>query len=483
MPGITLLGLGPGDPQLLTREAWQVLSDCGEAWLRTREHLVVAGLPPNLTVHAFDDLYQDGASFEAVYAAIADKIMQLGAKPEGVVYCVPGHPFVAEATCLEISRRARAAGMPLRIVAGLSFLEPAFSALNMDPLPGLILCDAMTLGAAHVPGFPPDSPALVVQLYSRMVAAEVKSTLGAIYPDGHPVRLVHAAGTSEQKVEDLALYEIDRSPFIGALTCLYLPPLGPGTSLEAFQEVVAHLRAPNGCPWDRKQTHVSLRPHLLEESYEALEAMDAGNFRGMREEFGDLLLQIMLNSQIASEEGEFTINEVIKDIHNKIVRRHPHVFGDVKVDGVDGVLANWERLKEQERGARDDVGGLLNGVPSTLPALNQAQEYQDRAARVGFDWPEIQGVLDKIAEEVGEVQAAGDADLLAEELGDLFFALVNLSRWKHIDAESALRRANQKFKKRFGFIEQGARAQSRPLSDLSLDEMEALWQQAKGTVA
>ncbi len=481
MSGITLLGLGPGDPQLLTREAWQVLSECGEAWLRTREHPVVPGLPAALTLHAFDDLYQDGASFDAVYAAIADKILQLGARPEGVVYCVPGHPFVAEATCLEISRRASAAGLPLRIVAGLSFLEPTFSALNMDPLPGLVLCDAMTLGAAHVPGFPPDSPALVVQLYSRMVASEVKSTLGATFPDGHPVRLVHAAGTSEQKVEDLALYEIDRSPFIGALTSLYVPPLGPGTSLEAFQEVVAHLRAPNGCPWDRKQTHGSLRPHLLEESYEALEAMDAGNFRAMREEFGDLLLQIMLNSQIASEEGEFTINEVIKDIHDKIVRRHPHVFGDVQVDGVDGVLANWERLKEQERGAKPDVGGLLNGVPATLPALNQAQEYQDRAARVGFDWPEIQGVLDKIAEEVGEVQAAGDADLLAEELGDLFFALVNLSRWKHIDAESALRGANQKFKKRFGFIEQGARAQSRQLSDLSLDEMEALWQQAKGS--
>jgi tetrapyrrole methylase family protein/MazG family protein len=480
MSGITLLGLGPGDPQQLTREAWEVVSAAPEVWLRTRQHPVVTGLPVGLTLHSFDDLYQNGTSFDSVYATIAQKVLQLACEPKGVIYAVPGHPFVAEATCLEISRLARQAGISLRIVAGVSFLEPTFSALGFDPLPKLVLCDAMTLGAAHVPSFPPDSPVLIAQLYSRMVASEVKSTLSAIYPDQHAVRLVHAAGTDEQQVEELALYEIDRSHYIGALTSLYVPPLAEGTSLEAFQEIVAHLRAPNGCPWDRKQTHVSLRQHLLEESYEALEAIDSGDFHAMREEFGDLLLQVMLNSQIASEEGEFTANDVIKGIYDKIVRRHPHVFGDVTVDGVDGVLANWERLKEEERDSREGAaGGLLDGVPVTLPALNQAQEYQERAARVGFDWPEIQGVLDKIEEEVGEVQRAGDPELLAEELGDLFFALVNLSRWKDIDAESALRGANLKFKNRFRFIEQGARDQSRNLSDLSLDEMESLWQQAK----
>lgn len=479
MPGITVLGLGPGDPQLLTRAAWQILTGTTEVWLRTREHPALSGFPPNLTIHSFDELYQNGTSFPAVYAAIVDKVMQLGSRPEGVVYCVPGDPLVAEATSLEIANRARATNTPLTVVSGVSFLEPTFLALGIDPLPNLVLCDAMTLGALHVPPFPPDAPVLVAQLYSRMVASEVKSTLNAIYPDRHPVRLVHSAGNRDQVVEDLALYEVDRSDSIGALTSLYVPPLGQGTSLEAFQEIVAHLRAPNGCPWDRKQTHASLRPHLLEEAYEALEAMDAGDFTSMREEFGDLLLQIVLNAQIAAEESEFTLNDVILGIHDKIVRRHPHVFGDVKVDGVDGVLANWERLKEQERDGRAELTGLLDGVPASLPALNQAQEYQDRAARVGFDWPEIQGVLDKIAEEVGEVKGAGDPALLAEELGDLFFALVNLARWKHIDAESALRRANHKFKHRFSFIEQAARDQSRPLADLTLAEMEALWQEAK----
>ncbi|HEY6072502.1 MAG TPA: nucleoside triphosphate pyrophosphohydrolase, partial [Anaerolineales bacterium] len=199
----------------------------------------------------------------------------------------------------------------------------------------------------------------------------------------------------------------------------------------------------------------------------------------MREEFGDLLLQIVLNSQIGYEEQTFSLSQVIKGIHDKIIRRHPHVFGDATVSGVQGVLQNWEKLKEQERRDQKDEKGLLDGVPVALPALNQAQEYQERAARVGFDWPEIEGVLDKIAEEVREVQDAATPDHVAEELGDLLFALVNLSRWKKVDAESALRATNLKFKSRFAHIESGAKEQSRRLTDLSLREMESLWQEAK----
>jgi tetrapyrrole methylase family protein/MazG family protein len=262
-------------------------------------------------------------------------------------------------------------------------------------------------------------------------------------------------------------------------TCVYIPAAGAGTSFESFAEIVAHLRAPNGCPWDREQTHESLRKHLLEESYEAISAIDSGDFVDMREEFGDLLLQVVLQSQIASEEGQFNIHQVIQGIYSKIVRRHPHVFGDLKLEGVEGVLVNWEKLKEQERKGKNQEKGLLDGVPLTLPALSQAQEYQDRAARVGFDWPEIEGVLDKIAEEIEEVKRATEEKELAAEIGDLLFALVNLARWKKVDSESALRGTNMKFKKRLGYVEQGARSQGKELSSLSLDEMETFWQKAK----
>ncbi|RME89411.1 MAG: nucleoside triphosphate pyrophosphohydrolase [Anaerolineae bacterium] len=481
MPGITLLGLGPGDPKLLTREAWAVLSGASEVYLRTRRHPTVAGFPTGITIHSFDDLYERGESFEKVYEAIVTRVLELGRRPQGVIYAVPGHPFIAEATGPEIARRARDEGLSFRLVEGLSFLEPVFSALGVDPYPHTALVDALELSMAHVPPFPPDVPALIAQIDSRLVAAEVKMTLGALYPDEHPVRLVHAAGTSEERVEDLSLYEIDRSEHIGFLTCLYLPPLGEGTSFEAFQEIVAHLRAPDGCPWDRQQTHQSLRTHLLEEAYEALTAIDREDEAAMREEFGDLLLQIVLQAQIAGEEGAFTMSDVLRDIHAKIVRRHPHVFGDLEVKDVDRVLLNWEKLKEAEREANGEAAekGLLDGVPLALPALTQAQEYQARAARVGFDWPEIGGVLEKIAEEIREVQQAEDGDALAAEIGDLLFALVNLARWKGVDAESALREANARFKARFAYIERGAQQQGKRLSDLTLDEMEALWQEAK----
>jgi tetrapyrrole methylase family protein / MazG family protein len=480
MSGITLLGLGPGDPAKITREAWEVLSSAGEIWLRTKSHPTVVALPDSLTVFSFDDLYAKSDSFEEVYQAIVEKILELGRRPEGVVYAVPGDPFMAEAACPVIAHQARKSGLPLRIVNGLSFLEPVFAALGLDPYPNLTLVDALELSQAHLPSFPPDRPALIAQIFSRMVAAEVKMTLNVTYPDEHPVRLVHAAGTSEELVESLPLYKIDRSDHIGSLTVLYVPPLGEGTSFEAFQEIIAHLRAPDGCPWDMEQTHQSLRAHLLEETYEVLAALDSEDAEKMSEEFGDLLLQIVLNAQIACEEGEFGMSDVLKGIYDKIIRRHPHVFGDVKVDGVGGVLKNWEKLKADERaGSSEPEKGLLGSVPLALPALVQAQEYQDRAARVGFDWPEIGGVLEKIAEEIQEVRQATNEEDLADEIGDLIFALVNLARWKKIDAESALRGTNARFRQRFAYVEAAANEQSRRVSDMKLEEMEALWQEAK----
>jgi tetrapyrrole methylase family protein/MazG family protein len=218
----------------------------------------------------------------------------------------------------------------------------------------------------------------------------------------------------------------------------------------------------------------------MEEAYEALAAMDSGDPVEMAEEFGDLLLQIVLNAQIANEEGEFNMADVLKGIYHKIIRRHPHVFGDLKLEGVQGVLKNWEKLKAAERASsHEPEKGLLDGVPLALPALSQAQEYQDRAARVGFDWKEMSGVLEKIAEEIQEIREVTNEKELVAEIGDLFFALVNLSRWKKVDAEAALRNTSMRFKKRFAYVEENARKQGRKLSEMSIDEMEVLWQEAK----
>jgi len=372
-----------------------------------------------------------------------------------------------------------------------NMIASTFETLRLTPPSKLILLEAQTLSTVHYPPFPPDMPVLLTGVDSHDLALHVKKVLLAVYPKGHEVNIVEGQRSKVERLGDFQPSTFDFQPS----TCLYLPSLVEGTSFESFAEIVAHLRAPDGCPWDKEQTHQTLRTHLLEETYETLTAMDENDSAEMSEEFGDLLLQILLNSQIASETDEFSITRVLKGIYDKIVRRHPHVFGDVKLDGVKGVLQNWEKLKEKERGAlalpkehRDDVSGvegkkkgkgLLDGVPLALPALTQAQEYQDRAARVGFDWPEIEGVLDKIREEIEEIKQTQNLDEVTAELGDLFFVLVNLARWRKVDAESALRGANLKFKKRFAYVEKRANRDGRNLSDMTLDEMDASWNEAK----
>jgi tetrapyrrole methylase family protein/MazG family protein len=477
---ITLLGLGPGNPDLLTRQAWQLLENASEVYLRTCQHPTVQGFPPGLLVHSFDHLYEISESFEDVYAGIVDAILELGHRPEGVIYAVPGHPLIAETTGPEILRRAHEAGIPIRLVEGISFLEPVFSALGLDPFPHTALVDALELGRAYHPFSPPDAPVLVAQIYDAHIASEVKLTLTNLYPAEHPVKLVHAAGTEQVQVEELPLYEIDRSPQIGLLTVLYLPPISDYTSFESLQEITARLRAPDGCPWDQKQTLQSLRPHLMEEAYETLAALDADDPAKMQEEFGDLLLMIAMLTQIATENGDFTSADVVRSISTKLIRRHPHVFAGLDVDGEQTVLKNWEQIKAQERESNwESEKSLLDGVSIAIPALTQAQEYQDRAARVGFDWHQIEGVIDKVCEELEELRQAPDDESRAAEMGDLFFALVNMSRWLKIDAESALREANARFRERFGYVEREARQQSRPLTEMSLEELDALWEAAK----
>jgi tetrapyrrole methylase family protein/MazG family protein len=250
--------------------------------------------------------------------------------------------------------------------------------------------------------------------------------------------------------------------------------------LESFQETIARLRAPGGCPWDRKQTHRSLRGNLVEEAYETLEALDREDPRALTEELGDLLLQILLHAQIATEAGDFRMADVIAGIDEKIHRRHPHVFGETRVDGVDQVLRNWEDIKAAERsGAAEKKKGLLDGVPISMPALEQAVSLQKRAARVGFDWPSVDGVKAKLAEEIGELEAARDDDERSSELGDVLFAVANYARWLKVDPESALREANARFRRRFAGVEAGAARIGKPLREMSIEELDALWEEAK----
>ena len=283
----------------------------------------------------------------------------------------------------------------------------------------------------------------------------------------------------EKKNQTINNLSLDRLNQLGGY--LFFEPSIEKTSLITFVDLIAHLRAPDGCPWDRKQTLMTLRTNLLEEAHEVLEAIDNNDMEGLKEELGDLLLQIVLQAQIASENSYFDLYDVVNGIYKKIVFRHPHVFENVEVHGVSGVLQNWEKWKAEERikKNKNDDTSILASVPKSLPALALAQKYQERAARVGFDWPDIAPVIEKIEEEITEVKHAEDKTSQERELGDLLFAFVNLIRWYGLDAESLLRQMNQRFLRRFNFIENEVSRQGSQMTDLSLSELDAIWDQAK----
>jgi len=532
---ITILGLGPGDATLLTRAAWELLERTDVLYLRTAIHPTVAALPARIELRPFDALYEEAADFGTIYERIAAELIERAQAGEPVVYAVPGHPLVAEATTRRLLALARERGVQTRIVPGLSFIEPVCDALELDPLErGLQLIDALDLvqssefsvlsselgevttqhstlktqnsnGAwSEIQGigpytppllpFPiaPTRPALICQLYGRRVASDVKLSLMERYPAEHPVELVRAAGIGgEQRVWRVPLHALDHQRDLDHLTCAYLPPLAPMEDLrgaEGIAYVVARLLGPGGCPWDREQTHQSLRPELLEEAHEVLEALDADDMPALAEELGDLLLSVLMHSEMARQAGDFDIGEVYEQIAAKLIRRHPHVFGTTSVGGSADVLRNWEAIKQAERAEKGQARrGTLDGIPAGLPALAAAQELTHKAAKQRFDWPTVDDAWGKLYEELAELRAAselrGDETdrerQIAEELGDVLFAASNLARRLGADAESALRMAGAKFRRRFQEMERRAHEQQRGLKDLDIDEMLALWEQAK----
>lgn len=475
--GITLLGLGPGEPGMLTQEALDWLEGIETLVLRTKQHPTVEALPDHLNLVSFDPVYEEFESFEDVYETIISRVLELGRSAEGVTYAVPGHPFVAEATCPEILKRGEAEEIPVQVIHGLSFLEPTFRALGIDPFSDMILLDAMQICARQTPGFSPSMPALIAQIYSCAVASDVKLSLMTTYSDEHPVRLIHGAGTEMERIEDLPLHAIDRSPHLGLLSSLYVTPQTATSSFEAFQEIIARLRAPDGCPWDRGQTHLSLRPFLLEETYEALDALDREDMNDLAEELGDLLLQIVLHAQIANEEGDFNIHEVIDGVGKKLIRRHPHVFSEVEVSGVSGVIRNWEAIKAEER--RENEGspkaGLLDGVPSALPALSQAQAIIERVGRVDFNLLISQGSPQSIHQKLDNLADEGEK---TEVMGELLLAVSALAYRHGVDAESALRERMTDFRTRFNWMQAKAADLGKTLGDLTIEAQANLWTQS-----
>ncbi len=325
--------------------------------------------------------------------------------------------------------------------------------LKFDENNNIVFINGSQLADKYALLHSPDEFALYEFDKGQLTERKFVKLVKAAYQDPYQVTqiLIKSDNSLETIVQEVSRLSVEYLKKLGGY--VYFPPIENQTSLISFINLIAHLRAPDGCPWDRKQTLLTLRTNLLEEAHEVLEAIDHEDMESLEEELGDLLLQIVLQAQIASEGDEFNLYKVINGIFKKIVFRHPHVFGDVEVDGVKGVLQNWEKWKAEERlkKSKPENASILASVPKNLPSLALAQKYQERAARVGFDWPDISPVIEKIDEEILEIKNAADKPSLERELGDLLFAAVNLIRWHGFDAESTLRQMNQRFFKPLQF--------------------------------
>jgi tetrapyrrole methylase family protein/MazG family protein len=483
---VYVVGLGPGDPlDLPARNMSMMRSDC-PVYLRTEQHPVVPYLErEGIKVQALDHFYEEYDSFEKVYSAMTAFLLQEAQKESALVFAVPGSPLVGEAVVRLLKEEGPNQGVDIKILPAPGFLDTLYQLLEIDPSDGLLITDSFQL-LGDVEGEPVFSfgiGIIVMQLYSSDIASEVKLTLMESYPDDHQVIVVRSAGIrGSESLTKIPLYELDRQR-IDHLTTLYVPPLSageqlPSYGLDSLLGVMDNLLSPNGCPWDRQQTHQTLKKYLIEETYEVIDAIDEEDMHKLCEELGDLLLQIVFHAALAERAGKFGIEQVISGITKKMIHRHPHVFGGTKVEEAAQVVELWEAIKQKE----GEPKSLLAGVPSCLPALQKAQKVQTKAALVGFDWPEAAEAALKVEEEWREVQSAwknGDRAELQRELGDFFFATVNTCRLLKLDAEETLRAAVDKFMRRFSFMEVRAKELSVPLAEMSLGQLNDLWDEAK----
>lgn len=491
MPQIDIVGLGPGSPGQMTLETLRLLKNASPNFFRTKIHPVMDFiLEEGISYESFDCFYEAEDSFEAVYENIVNKLMEVVKTAENIVYAVPGNPLFGEKTVEKLIESAKKEGISYRIYPGVSFVDVTLNALEEDPIHGVKIMDAFDCRKN-----PPDPRVgvLVTQVYDQHMASELKLELMEIYdPEKKVILLINSGIPNEEISQEICLYELDRIQTINHLTSLYIPAeneayLGFGGTIEMMRT----LRSKEGCSWDRAQTHESLKSYLLEESYEVLEAIDNEDWENLAEELGDVLFQIVFHAEIAGEAGRFNINQVINGINEKMIRRHPHVFIDKAEFNPEEIETNWEAIKRIEKGEtgpkneveNHQLSSEMKKIPKTFPALMEAYKVQKKAAKVGFDWRNAQSALEKVDEETAELRAAiseNKPEMIAEELGDLLFSVVNVARLLKIQPEIVLRNATQKFIRRFEKMEKVAGQEKKSLTDYTFDQFEDAWNQVKG---
>jgi tetrapyrrole methylase family protein/MazG family protein len=478
-PRVVVVGLGPAGADLLLPAARAALGRVPVRLVRTARHPAVDDLAADgIELEPLDLLYDRADDLDTVYAAIADRVVETAREKGEIVYAVPGSPTIAERS-VEL---VRAAGIDVELIPGISFVDLAWWRLGIDPMHGARVVDgrAFAVDAAGTAG-----QMLIAQCDSQLVCSDVKLALLESLPADHEVTVLQRLGLPDERIFTVALEDVDRSVEPDHLTSLFVDTgsIGVSSELARLLALTERLRGPGGCPWDAAQTHHTLRRHVLEEAYEVVEAIEElpadapngdipiGAYDALEDELGDLLFQVMIQSVLASEAGAFTVSDVARAVHTKLVRRHPHVFGDVHVNDANEVVTNWEQIKKTEK----DDQSLVAGVTPGLPALIATQKLFRKGASIGLG-PDVDA-----ASAVRDLAQADPADLEAT-LGAALAAVVAIGREHDIDAESALASWTRRYKGRFRAMEQLASASDIDLAHAPAAQVRGLWEQA-GTTA
>ncbi|MBB6625481.1 nucleoside triphosphate pyrophosphohydrolase [Clostridium gasigenes] len=478
---IKIVGLGPGAPEALTIGAVKALEKSENIFFRTEKHPTVDYLKEKIkTFKTYDHFYEEGSNFDEVYENIAkDIICQYKEKGE-LIYAVPGHPLVAEKSVFNLMKLCDENNIEYKILPAVSFIDAMIDSLKIDPIEGIKVIDAFDMKNQILDK---RIGTIITQVYNPLIASEVKLQLLEFYNDDTIIDYVRAAGIEGQEsIRKIPIYELDMQEDIDYLTSVYVPKdLKNKRDFNDLVSIIDTLRGEDGCPWDREQTHESLKNQLIEECYEVIDAINNEDIDGIIEELGDVLLHVVFNASIGNDDGYFNITDVIESICTKMIYRHPHVFKDKKETTSEEVITTWDELKTKEK-KFNSVTEELKAIAKSLPALIRADKVQKKAAKVGFDWDNVEEAALKVEEElkeVLEVYKSDNQEKIIEEVGDLIFSCVNVSRFLKVNEEEALSKTTEKFIKRFSFIEEFALSKGKKLTEMNLEQMNNLWDEAK----
>lgn len=484
MGKIYVIGLGPGSINDLTLQAVGRIESGKKNFLRTKYHPTVEYFEKKeIKYESFDYVYNKSENFEQVYKIIVDELEKISKKGEDINYFVPGNPLVAESTVKLLIERK----LDIEIISGLSFIEPILEMVKRDPINGLQIIDGLDFNMNDINI---NMDTIITQVHDKVTISDIKLILGEVYGDEFKVHYIQNAGVEEKEINKyVSIYQLDRIEEPNLLTSLYIPKI-EGKEEEVFDfrdllDIMSILRSKDGCAWDREQTHKSIRASMIEEAYEVVDAIDKNDIDGIIEELGDVLLQVIFHSQIGLENGTFDIYDVTSTLAEKLRYRHPHVFSkkDKKkdVENSSDIVYNWDVLKDKRRNLNTYSEKLqeIKGLPSLLTSY----KVQREVAKVGFDWDDISGPIEKIEEEYNEIieaiETSSGKNKIEEEIGDILFSVVNLSRFLEIDPEVALNSTINKFINRFEYMEKESIKRDKDLKDMTLEEMDRLWKAAK----